>query len=82
MNFTLIEWRPLKRGLQRPPTTTCLFTDGVSYWAGWWSNTNQIIVINNMLKQGDILTEKEVSHWAQLYNVVEQLGIRPKEPQS
>ena len=68
--ITVLAWIPME--LMRPPTTTCLFTDGLSFWAGWYSNTDQCIYPNT----GDSskgFSLNRVTHWAKLNNLVKIL---------
>ena len=67
--ITLLAWIDIRA--QKPPTSTCLFTDGVSFWTGWWSGTDQRIYVNAgpRLPHG-VLELSEVHSWAKLNNLV------------
>ena len=73
----LLVWEPFERG-NRPPTTTCIFSDGIcEYWVGWWSNTDRCIYLkvnyDASIKMGDYDFAK-VKWWAHLGNFVSETG--------
>jgi hypothetical protein len=65
--ITLLAWIHIDKA--KPPKTTCLFTDGVSFWTGWYSTDDRCIYVNT--GSGNIRLElHRVVWWAKLNNLV------------
>lgn len=74
----LLRWQPFGRN-SRPPKTTCFFTDGcATYFAGWWSPTDQTIYVSRPDGANEALSERAVlgvRYWANPANFIASTGV-------
>ena len=64
--ITVLAWVTME---VKPPKTTCLYSDGIEFWTGWYSPTDQCIYVKGV-DGNSILPLDRVTHWAKLNNLM------------
>lgn len=70
--LTMLAWLPLPPAGPRPPEAAqCIFSDGVRFWAGWW--TGEAIMVN--VGSANVTVQiadarRPFMRWAKLNNLV------------
>lgn len=70
----VLEWANFRKKKPTKRDGQCLFTDGVSYWVGWWSVSDCRIYARNADGTNDLLDHRRISAWASLPNLVTDLS--------
>jgi len=71
VKLTMLAWLPLPPFGPTPPDTTCLFSDGVEFWLGWYRGSQILCkgygphTVMNVTP-----TTRERVKWAKLNNLV------------
>jgi hypothetical protein len=61
-------FQPFERPLPYEAKIQSIFTDGVSYWVGWWSPTDACLYVKNANGTNGILDHSRIIAWAKLPN--------------
>lgn len=69
LQITVQQWFNLDDKSVRPPSTTCLFSDGVSFWAGWWCTESNEVHINTGVVS-KVLESDLPLYWTALENLI------------
>ena len=68
LKITVQQWFTLNDAM--PIRTTCLFSDGVSFWSGWWDGDNKRVRINANGNASVLLAREKIKYWTQLENLI------------
>ena len=71
VKVTMLAWLPVPPHGPRPPEGTCLFSDGVQFWAGWWHEDGIMVsIMGGAIAVPIKPSTRSHLRWAKLNNLV------------
>lgn len=68
----VLEWRDFRKEKPSKRNGMCIFSDGVIHRVGWWSNSEQNLMVPNGDGTNSIIDHKPFLAWAKLPNLVSE----------
>lgn len=69
--LTMAWYKMPRLGGPHPPKSTCLYSNGISFWTGWYDSDTKSIVLTGPAPLNRRIKLEQVSYWAKLDNLMQ-----------